>query len=198
MRNPFRHVALAVLVLAASASTSVLSQSAGRSDSVDPLLSGFQSPPDSAHPRVWWHWMNGNITWDGAKKDMDWMKRVGIAGLQSFDAGAATLQVVDKRLPYMTDGWKEVFRNTAAYADQQGLELGIASSPGWSETGGPWVAPEDAMKKVAWSATHVEGGKPFTGKLATPPKTSGMFQTSTEGGILGGRAPGQHPPELYV
>jgi hypothetical protein len=25
-----------------------------------------------------------------------------------------------------------------------------------------------------------------------------MFQTSIEGGILGGRAPGQNPPELYV
>src|SRR4051794_1984941 len=70
----------------------------------DPLMSGFQNPGDVARPRVWWHWMNGNVTWDGAKKDMDWMKRVGIAGLQAFDAGQATLQVVDKRLPYMSDG----------------------------------------------------------------------------------------------
>src|SRR5690242_21528397 len=119
----------------------------------DPLLSQFQSPPDIARPRVWWHWMNGNVTWEGAKKDMDWMKRVGIAGLQSFDAGMATPQVVEERLPYMSPGWKEVFANTAAYADSLGLELAVAGSPGWSETGGPWVTPEDAMKKMAWSAT---------------------------------------------
>ncbi len=28
----------------------------------DELERGFKSPPDSAKPRVWWHWMNGNIT----------------------------------------------------------------------------------------------------------------------------------------
>src|SRR5690349_12154744 len=88
----------------------------------DPLLTQFQNPGEAARPRVWWHWMNGNVTWDGAKKDMEWMKRVGIAGLQSFDAGMATPQVVEQRLPYMTPGWKEVFRNTAAYADVLGLE----------------------------------------------------------------------------
>ncbi len=164
----------------------------------DPLLSGFQDPGDVARPRVWWHWMNGNITWDGAKKDMDWMRRVGLAGLQAFDAGQATLQVVDKRLTYMSDDWKAVFRQVADYADKQNLELATAASPGWSETGGPWVTAADGMKKMAWSETRVSGGRPFTGKLTEPPKTSGMFQTSIEGGILGGRAAGQTPPELYV
>lgn len=48
--------------------------------------------------------MNGNITWDGVQKDLDWINRVGIAGMQAFDAGQATPQVVDVRLPYMTDG----------------------------------------------------------------------------------------------
>src|SRR5256884_1323579 len=31
----------------------------------DTLESGFVNPPDSAKPRVWWHWMNGNITKEG-------------------------------------------------------------------------------------------------------------------------------------
>jgi len=25
----------------------------------DALEQGFQNPPDSAKPRVWWHWMSG-------------------------------------------------------------------------------------------------------------------------------------------
>jgi glyoxylase-like metal-dependent hydrolase (beta-lactamase superfamily II) len=167
--------------------------------SSDPLVAGFQSPPDSAHPRVWWHWMNGNVTWDGVQKDMDWMKRVGIAGLQSFDAGRTTPQVVEERLPYMSESWKRVFRETAAYADKLNLELGIAASPGWSETGGPWVTAADAMKKMVWSVTPVSGnGRPYPGVLAKPPGASGIFQTSTAGWALGGRAPGQNPPELYV
>jgi hypothetical protein len=27
------------------------------------------------------------------------------------------------------------------------LEMAIAGSPGWSESGGPWVTPAQAMKK---------------------------------------------------
>ena len=27
-----------------------------------PLELRFQDPPMSARPRVWWHWMNGNVT----------------------------------------------------------------------------------------------------------------------------------------
>ena len=161
------------------------------------LEEGFINPPESARPRVWWHWMNGNVSWEGAKADMDWMKRVGIGGLQSFDAGMTTPQVVDVRLPYMSDGWKDVFAKTAAYADSVGLELGIAASPGWSETGGPWVTAPDAMKKMVWSATYIEGGHPYNGILPSPPTVTGVFQTSKAGGVLGGRAHGQEPPELY-
>ena len=27
----------------------------------DPLWDVFVDPPDDARPRVWWHWMDGNI-----------------------------------------------------------------------------------------------------------------------------------------
>ena len=169
----------------------------GKQDNFAEIEKGFQSPPQSARPRVWWHWMNGNVTWEGAKADMDWMKRVGIGGLQAFDAGRSTAQVVDVRLPYMSKGWKEVFARVAAYADSVNLELGTAASPGWSETGGPWVTAEDAMKKMAWSVTYVDGGQTFNGMLPKPPDTTGVFQTSTSGGVLGGRGRGQNPPVLY-
>ncbi len=76
----------------------------------DDLSDGFQNPPNSARPRVWWHWMNGNISEDGIAKDMDWMQRVGIGGLQNFDANLQTPQIVDKRLVYMDDGWKKAFQ----------------------------------------------------------------------------------------
>jgi hypothetical protein len=194
-------VKLAAVVLFAALLTQVQAQSTLRARAQvaqDPLLAQFQSPPDTARPRVWWHWMNGNVTLDGIQKDMEWMKRVGIAGLQSFDAGRTTPQVVEERLAYLSDGWKRAFREAAAYADKLDLELGIAASPGWSETGGPWVSAQDAMKKMAWSVTSVPGGRRFSGTLARPPTTSGVFQTSTAGGVLGGRAPGQNPPELYV
>ena len=48
-------------------------------------------------------------------------------------------QVVEKRLVYMTPEWKDAFRLRHELADQLGLEEAIAGSPGWSESGGPWV-----------------------------------------------------------
>ena len=129
----------------------------------DPLLRGFQNPPDSAKPRVWWHWMSGNITKEGIKADLEWMKRAGIGGFQNFDAGLNTPQIVEQRLVFMTPEWKDAFRYATTLADQLGLEMAIAGSPGWSESGGPWVPPAHAMKKYVWSETRVEGERPFTG-----------------------------------
>ncbi|MET0179506.1 MAG: glycosyl hydrolase, partial [Novosphingobium sp.] len=137
----------------------------------------FRNPPAEARPRVWWHWMNGNVSKDGIAKDLAWMKRAGIGGAQLFDANLQTPQVVAKRLVYMTPEWKDAFRLAAAEADRLGLELAIASSPGWSETGGPWVPPQDGLKKLVWSETEVEGGRPFAGRLAAPPSITGPFQT---------------------
>ncbi|HEY3443692.1 MAG TPA: glycosyl hydrolase [Paludibaculum sp.] len=154
------------------------------------LEQGFQNPPDSAKPRVWWHWMNGNITKEGIQADLEWMKRVGIGGFQNFDASMNTPKIVDKRLVYMTPEWKDAFQFTAKLADQLGLEMAIAGSPGWSESGGPWVPPAQGMKKYTWSETRIEGGKPFTGALPKPPGVTGPFQNAPgSGGLLGGEGP---------
>ena len=96
------------------------------------------------------------------------MKRVGLGGMQNFDAALNTPKVVEKRLVYMTPEWKEAFLFATKKADALGLELAIAGSPGWSETGGPWVESSQAMKKFVWSETAVEGGHPFTGTIAKP------------------------------
>jgi hypothetical protein len=165
------------------------------------LADQFRDPPNSARPRVWWHWMNGNITKDGIAKDLAWMKRVGIGGLQNFDADLQTPQIVDKRLIYMDAGWKDAFKFTANEADRLGLELTIAASPGWSETGGPWVPPADGLKKLVWSETLVPGGKPLAGPLAAPPNVTGPFQSSTGGAtieeMLTGSKPKAEKPKFY-
>src|SRR5436309_4268594 len=150
--------------------------SAAPQSTADPLKSGFENPPESARPRVWWHWMNGNITREGIKLDLEWMHRIGLGGFQNFDAALATPQVVDHRLAYMTPEWKDAFKYATTLADQLGLQEAIAGSPGWSETGGPWVSGPQAMKKYVWSETVVEGGKSFTGTLAHPPSVTGPFQ----------------------
>ncbi|MGA8042000.1 MAG: glycosyl hydrolase [Terracidiphilus sp.] len=164
----------------------------------DALRQGFENPPDSAKPRVWWHWMNGNITKEGIRLDEEWMRRAGLAGFQNFDAALFTPQVVDKRLAYMTPEWKDAFKYATTLADQLGMEMAIAGSPGWSETGGPWVPAKEGMKKYVWSEVHVEGGKPFTGTVPHPPSNTGAFQNlpvEDVGAMLGDAFPA---PEYYA
>ena len=190
-----RQAGWAVLLTALLGAWIVSAQNSG-----DALERGFQNPPDSAKPRVWWHWMNGNITKEGIKADLEWMKRVGIGGFQNFDAALNTPQVVEKRLVYMTPEWKDAFKYTTTLADQLGLEMAIAGSPGWSESGGPWVPPAQAMKKFVWSETLVQGGKPFTGALPKPPSTTGQFQNiaAMPRGGFGGGTPPPPLPEFYA
>lgn len=156
----------------------------------------FRDPPNSARPRVWWHWMNGNVSKDGIAKDFAWMKRVGIGGVQNFDANLNTPQIVDKRLVYMTPEWKDAFRFAATEADRLGLELAIAASPGWSETGGPWVKPEDGLKKLVWSETDLTGGRRFAGKLASPPSATGPFQSISKSSGIGSMLAGDKGPPM--
>ena len=164
-----RKVSFAVMALMLGVSIA-----AAQSNS-DPLKTGFENPPEGARPRVWWHWMNGNITKEGIKLDLEWMHRVGLGGIQNFDAAWQTPQVVDHRLAYMTPEWKDTFKYAIELGDHLGLEMAIAGSPGWSESGGPWVQASQGMKKYVWSVTRVEGGQPFTGTLPHPPGNTGAF-----------------------
>jgi hypothetical protein len=169
--------------------------SALRAQGPDALSGGFQEPPGSAKPRVWWHWMNGNVTKEGIKADLEWMKRAGIGGFQNFDAGLQMPQIVEKRMVFGTEEWKDAFRYAATLADQLGLEMGVAASPGWSESGGPWVTAAQAMKKYVWSELRVEGGRPVSVRLPRPPSTTGAYQN--QGGGRRGAASGTDP-ELYA
>jgi hypothetical protein len=139
-------------------------------------MRGFQDPPNGARPRVWWHWMNGNITPEGLTLDLEWMHRAGVGGVTIFEGAIDTPQVVPQRLIFMTPEWKQAFSHAVATAHGLGMEVAIASSPGWSETGGPWVPAAEGMKKMVWSATRVEGGRPVAVALPHPPQVDGTFQ----------------------
>lgn len=123
----------------------------------DELQQGFVNPPEEARPRVWWHWTGGNVTREGITKDLEWMKRVGIGGAHLADIGMEGGQRVDEKVEFLTPAWLDAVRHAAAEADRLGLELAIFSSSGWSLTGGPWVEPEQAMKRLVWSETSLGG-----------------------------------------
>ncbi len=155
----------------------------------DALEQGFKNPPEAAKPRTWWHWTNGNITKEGITKDLEWMKRAGIGGMQLADVASGSGQTVEKKILFGSPEWLDAVRHAASEADRLGLEMTIFSSAGWSETGGPWVKPEQAMKKLVWSETAVEGPRNFAGKLPQPPSDNGPIRNLRTGGGRAGTLP---------
>ncbi len=160
------------------------------------LYTNFVTPPNAAKPRVWWHWMNGNITKNGIREDLEWMHRIGIGGFQNFDASLLTPQIVKKRLTYMTPGWKEAFRFATKLADSLHLEMAIAGSPGWSESGGPWVKPQDGMKKIVWTEIRVKGGSAHI-KVPQPSDITGPYQNISFQGGFGEKVDSLKIPKFY-
>ncbi|HEV2326860.1 MAG TPA: glycosyl hydrolase [Terracidiphilus sp.] len=190
--------ALAAFVCLLTVPCLLVPAQSSQAQSPDALLRGFENPPNGARPRVWWHWMNGNISEEGIKLDLDWMHRVGLGGVTIFEGAIRTPQVVPQRLIYMTPDWKKAFDYALTDARSKGMEVAIASSPGWSETGGPWVQSAHGMKKLVWSATRVQGGQAFRGTLPHPPQNDGTFQDFSVPGRMGPDGKISTPPEYYA
>jgi hypothetical protein len=140
------------------------------------LWEGFRLPPDDARPRAWWHWMDGNVDPEGIRLDLEWLQSVGVRGVQMFEGGMGTPLVVPEAVHHGSPTWQSAVRFAAETARRLGLEFAVATSPGWSAAGGPWVDPADAMKKLVWSSTAVDGGGLVERPLPPVPDVAGPFQ----------------------
>ena len=137
------------------------------------LESDFAQPPDTTKPRCYWYWMDGQITKDGITRDLEAMKRVGIGegyiGVitgQSGTPGNSTTKA-------LTDEWWSYIEHAIREGTRLGVDVGFFNSPGWSQSGGPWVKPSQAMRYVALPELRLKGPQHFAGKLPVPP---GEFQ----------------------
>lgn len=177
LRRVCRTVPIIAMFVIVSVSISILLLG-GRAASaeVDALSAGFRNPPASARPHVWWHWMNGYVDADEAQRDLEWMWEAGIGGVQLFEAGLGPPAPADERVVYGTSQWRTALKASLRKAAALDLDFAITTSPGWSATGGPWVDPEDAMKKLVWSTTQVTGGRRVTLRLTPLPSVAGPFQ----------------------
>lgn len=156
--------------------TTMLAVANGADAGDDTFYDAFVNPPKEAAPHVWWHWMNGHIDAAEAEKDLEWLRATGIGGVQLFEAGLGPEAPPDRRVEYGTKLWVKALETSVRSAKTLGLEFAITTSPGWSATGGPWVRPADAMKKLVWSASQVTGGEPITVQLREPPAVAGPYQ----------------------
>ena len=116
------------------------------------LERGFLNPPDMARPRTWWHWMNGNISEKGILLDIEAMREIGLGGFQLFDA---TCGIPGGSVRYNSEEWHKMLTYTLQKAEILGLEMTFHNCAGWSTSGGPWITPEQSMKKLVWTEMQV-------------------------------------------
>ncbi|MBI2510382.1 MAG: alpha-L-arabinofuranosidase [Opitutae bacterium] len=131
----------------------------------DTLADEFARPPASAKPRALWFWMNGNVTADGITRDLEAIVRVGFGGVIAFD-GSSYLPAGPAS--YLWPHWRELMVHAMKESDRLGLNFGMHNAPGWSSSGGPWIAPALSMQQLVWTETTVQGGQPVELALAQP------------------------------
>lgn len=131
------------------------------------LQSEFITPPQSIKTGVYWYWMCGNISKEGAVKDLEAMKKVGInrafIGNIYFDPYEG-----GKNVRLMSDEWWDVTHTALKTASKLGVEIGIFNSPGWTQAGGPWVKPNEAMRYLTSSELRVKGPATISAQLPKP------------------------------
>lgn len=115
--------------------------------------------------------MDGNITKEGITADLKAMKSAGIGGAHIFDVGQG---VPSGPIVYNSPEWRKLMVHAVREAKGLGLDMTMHNCAGWSSSGGPWVKPEDAMKKVVFATSTFQGsGKPT---LPKSPVAQGYYR----------------------
>ena len=139
----------------------------------DDLEKLFTNPPEATKPRCYWYWMDGHITKEGITRDLEAMQRFGIAeGYIGIIGGQSGLDPKLEPLA-LSDEWWDFILHAVREGRRLGVDIGFFNSPGWSQSGGPWVKPDMAMRYVALPELRLSGPQHFEGKLPAP---DGPFQ----------------------
>ncbi len=125
----------------------------------------FRTPPETAGPHNWWHWMNGNISEIGITRDMEAMKRVGVKAFHIFQPGSG---IPKGPVNYGSSEHIRLLKHAAREADRLGMGFAMHNCPGWSSSGGPWMTPELSMQVLSWTETPVTGGQLVNTTLPKP------------------------------
>ncbi len=130
------------------------------------LAAGFVAPADSMQTAVYWYWISDNISKDGVVKDLHAMKKAGIN--RAFIGNIGLGDVPYGKIKMLSEEWWEIFHAALKTATELNIEIGIFNSPGWSQSGGPWVKAENAMRYLIVSETKVKGPIKFSQNLDKP------------------------------
>ena len=162
MKTLYYFLSLILLIgLSCSQSSSTISKQLS-----DALESGFVTPPDSIQTSVYWYWISDHISKEGAVKDLHAMKKAGIN--RAFIGNIGINALPPGKVKMFSDEWWEILHLALKTATELDIEIGIFNSPGWSQSGGPWIKPEESMRYLASSELTVQGPRKIEQPLEQP------------------------------
>jgi len=131
--------------------------------SISELRKGFRTIPDSVKLSTYWYWINGNISKEGIEKDLISMSRLGIGTAYIGNIGLSDLPGYDSpKISIFSPSWWSVLKSAFKTADSLGMKIGLFNSPGWSQSGGPWIDPKQSMRYLLIQDTILSGPSNFT------------------------------------
>lgn len=152
------------------------STAATPADSEMGMDEAFASPPAVCRPWAYWWWLNANVTEQSITRDLEGMAQQGFGGFLLFDVTAYGHHIVappERTIPFMSPRWRELVH----FALQEAHRLGLKASINLSTCGGalraPWDMGDDAVKKLIWASTEVQG--PGAVQLDKPECTAPLY-----------------------
>lgn len=125
----------------------------------------FQNPPVHSQARTWWRWLNGNVSKTGITRDLEEIKGKEINGVTFFNISGP---YPEGDIHFMTDEWKAMFKHAVNECQRLGLDFSFHQCDGWGASGGPWISPDYAMKKITYRKYKVKGGAEIQMHLKQP------------------------------
>jgi len=129
------------------------------------LSDNFLHPGTENQAWVYWFVMDGNLSREGIKADLEAMKRAGIGGVIFLEVNVG---IPRGPVDFMSPEWIELFKYACEESERLGLSLSLITGPGWTGSGGPWVKPEDAMHFIVADTLTVQGGQSIRIQLPQP------------------------------
>lgn len=134
---------------------------------IDQIEANFKQIPASVQTSVYWYWINGNISKEGVVKDLHAMKEAGIN--RAFIGNIGDQEGIPQGpVKLFTDEWWEIMHTALKTATELDIEIGIFNCPGWSQSGGPWIKPNQAMRYLASSEVKMKGPQKLECMLPRP------------------------------
>ena len=121
------------------------------------LAEGFANPFGKVRTACYWYWLSGHISAEGARKDIAAMAKGGIDRAFLGDVGAGDCGQGPVRT--FTPAWTNALAAAFDEAVKRDVEIGLFNSPGWSQSGGPWIDADRSMRRFAVRTKVVRAGE---------------------------------------